>query len=146
MLHAELKRSPTLIRAIKPYLTDGINMPEQIINQLVQNRLLESDCVVNGWVLEGFPCNESQMNLLTAMRITPSIVFQLDQRQDIATERFSKKKIDPVTGLDYNLGISLVYDPSVKERLIKAPECNPHFVKNGFAAWNANLSVLEDYF
>jgi adenylate kinase len=66
---------PTILKAVTPWLNQNVNMPEQIINQLVQKRLKQPDAVLNGWVLEGFPMNLSQVNLLTAMRCMPDVVF-----------------------------------------------------------------------
>jgi adenylate kinase family enzyme len=66
---------PTILKAVTPWLNQNVNMPEQIINQLVQKRLKQPDAVLNGWVLEGFPMNLSQINLLTAMRCMPDVVF-----------------------------------------------------------------------
>ena len=31
------------------------DIPDNIVNQLIEKRLKQSDCRVNGWVLEGFP-------------------------------------------------------------------------------------------
>jgi adenylate kinase len=37
----------------------GNLVPDQIINTLVEKRIMQSDCRVNGWVLEGYPITES---------------------------------------------------------------------------------------
>jgi adenylate kinase family enzyme len=39
---------------------------------------MESDCRVNGWVLEGFPTTRNQLNLLSALKITPTSILVLD--------------------------------------------------------------------
>lgn len=108
LLRDECCRQPTLSNAIKPYLDQGANLPEALIDQLVQKRLTDPDCVMNGWVLEGFPQTEGQLNLLTSLGIKPSIVFQMDIGIDEAKFRFAKKKIDPKTGCEYNLGTALI--------------------------------------
>ena len=50
-------------------------MPDYIINPLVEARLKQSDCRVNGYILDGFPETDSQINLLKALRVKPTVVF-----------------------------------------------------------------------
>lgn len=78
------------------------------------------------------------------MRIEPNVVVQLQQRPDEAQERHAKKKIDPLTGIEYNTGNTLV-EPEVRKRLRNSNQ-SAQYVANGFAAWNANLVHLEDFF
>jgi len=63
---------------------------------------------VNGFVLEGFPVNQSQLNHLTAMNANPSIIIQLDQTEVEACKRLAKRRIDPETGASYNINIDLL--------------------------------------
>ena len=133
-------------KAIQSYLTTNQNLPEHLINQLIQARLKKPDCAINGWVLEGFPLNQSQINLLAAMRIRPNVVIQINQKPEKAAERYSKKKIDPQTGKAYNLAIELVKDMEIKERLVKADQDNQQYISNGFDYFNTNLTHLEDFF
>ena len=58
-------------------------------------------------------------------------------------ERFYKKRLDPVTGLEYNIGVQLI-DLDIKERLVPATSSINEFIKNGFNRWNDNLVNLED--
>lgn len=37
----------------------GMQIPDEIVNGLIEKRLKQSDCKVNGWVLEGFPYTKS---------------------------------------------------------------------------------------
>lgn len=53
-------------------------VPEEVISPLVAKRLQEGDCKVNGWVLDGFPQTEAQINLLKSLKLRPSHVFMLD--------------------------------------------------------------------
>lgn len=82
--------------------------------------------------------------MLQAMRLEPNVVVQLFQRQDDATERYSRKKIDPITGIEYNTSLTLI-DVDVKKRL-RGSNQKPNYVANGFASWNNNLNHVEDYF
>jgi len=53
-------------------------------------------------VLDGFPENEAQINLLKSMKIKPSLVVIFEQPLDESIRRLSNKRIDPLTGTTYN--------------------------------------------
>lgn len=75
LLKKELNENPENGAKIAKCIDSGETIPDSIVNNLIDNRLKQSDCRVNGWVMEGFPENDSQINLLSAIRIKPSTVF-----------------------------------------------------------------------
>lgn len=74
LLKAEAEKNPGLKIKIRESLEKGEPIPDEIILRLVDTRLRQSDCRVNGWVLDGFPENDAQVNLLKTMKIKPSMV------------------------------------------------------------------------
>ena len=66
-------------------------VPDHIVNGLVEKRLQQTDCRVNGWVLDGFPKTKAQINLLKAIRANPTVVFVLEQPEDESTRRLANK-------------------------------------------------------
>lgn len=42
------------------------------------------------------------------MHANPSIIIQLDQTENEAVKRLSKRRIDPETGASYNINIDLL--------------------------------------
>jgi len=55
LLREEVKKSPTLALIISKCIHEGKMVPDEIVIPLIEKRLKESDCKVNGWVMEGFP-------------------------------------------------------------------------------------------
>ena len=43
----------------------------------------QTDCKVNGWILDGFPMSETQINLLKELKIKPSLVCIFDQSEEV---------------------------------------------------------------
>ena len=78
LLDKVVAENPDVGRVTRQHQIAGKPVPDGIINSLVEQRLKESDCRVNGWVMEGFPETEAQCNLLKAMNVTPSVVFMLE--------------------------------------------------------------------
>ena len=74
-------------------------VPDELMMSIVEERLSASDCRVNGWILDGFPKTEGQINLLHQTKIYPSLVIIMEIDDDVAYQRIEFKKIDPLTGL-----------------------------------------------
>jgi adenylate kinase family enzyme len=61
-------------------------------------------------VLEGFPETEAQCNLLKAMKVNPSVVFMFEQMESESVEKLYKRRVDPKTGIIYNLDLVKMKD------------------------------------
>lgn len=53
------------------YLDQSQLIPDDILNELVSNRLQEQDTKQDGYVLDGYPHNEAQASLLELNNLTP---------------------------------------------------------------------------
>jgi len=106
LIKAEAEKNPGIKPKIKEAMEAGEPIPDEIVLRLVDTRLRQSDCRVNGWVLDGFPQNDTQVNLLKSMRIKPSHVILFEQAQDESIRRLSNRRLDPRTGMVYNVEIN----------------------------------------
>lgn len=59
LLQKVVDENPDVGKVITQAYATGTPVPDAIINSLVEQRLKESDCRVNGWVMEGFPETEA---------------------------------------------------------------------------------------
>ena len=55
LLKNEIRKNTENSTVIAQCFESGEPVPDQILNTLVEKRLRQSDCKINGWVLEGFP-------------------------------------------------------------------------------------------
>lgn len=62
---------------------------------MLKNRLDEKDCLLQGFVLEGYPKNATQLQYLENLKIQPTLFVVLNVSFDTAVER--KKKRDRQT-------------------------------------------------
>jgi adenylate kinase len=92
-------------------------VPDQIINSLVEERLSQPDCQLNGWVLEGYPMTEAQLNQLEAMKLRPHFIFMLNMPEDDCLKRIGDRRIDPYTGKSYNLKLLKLKNKTHVEQL-----------------------------
>lgn len=59
ILKAEAERNPPIKIKLQESAEKGEPVPDEIMLRLVDERIRQSDCRVNGWVLDGFPETES---------------------------------------------------------------------------------------
>ena len=106
ILIAEAERNPPIKMKIRQAQDNGEAIPDEIILRLVDERIRRSDCQVNGWILDGFPDTESQVNLLKSMRIQPSLTCMFDQSLDCSINRLQARRIDPRSGELFNMDVT----------------------------------------
>lgn len=147
LINGEIASNSQLGRVAKQLMEEGDIVPDENVIALVESRLNKSDCKVNGWVIEGFPKTEAQMNILKGMKQGPSLVVVLQIDDDIVYERHEYKKIDPITGIVYNLkGSTAPNDEEVVGRMV-ARDCDKHeIVKKRLKVWKQFLPKLEEAF
>lgn len=59
LLKEEAQKSPGIQLKVKEALDRGQPVPDDLILRLVDTRIRQTDCAVNGWVLDGFPESEA---------------------------------------------------------------------------------------
>ncbi len=144
LLNGEIAGKSKNGRVAAQLMKEGELVPDEIVVGLVEARLSENDCRVNGWVLEGFPKTEGQINMLKGMKQSPSMVVVLQIDDDIVYERHEYKKIDPVTGTVYSLKDAPPGEEEVMARLVSR-DCDKHeIVKKRLKAWKEFLPKLEE--
>lgn len=144
LLKVEAEKNPGIKLKIKESIDAGEAVPDEIMLRLVDARLRQSDCKVNGWVLDGFPQTESQVNLLRSMRIKPSLVVLLEQGLEECVRRLGNKRLDPRTGKCYNTEVYMPADNATVGALVTRAEDSEANVKKRFQAWASDLSMLEE--
>jgi adenylate kinase len=94
---------------------------DDIINNLVSGRLKQDDCQKHGYVLDGFPKTIEQIQLLENLKIQPTVIVILECPDEVTIERLSYKRIDPITGLEYDINQADLPDEVLK-RLQQRPQ------------------------
>jgi len=125
---------------------EGLLIPDEIINPIMEKRLKQSDCRVNGWVMEGFPYSKAQINLLKSMKIKPSIVFVFEGTEDESSRRLGNRRVDPTTGDVYNLEVNPPSDEATSTRLIELVEDSDEVVRKKYQAMKEPLILTEESF
>lgn len=97
-------------------------VPDSYVLPIVQMRLKQTDCKINGWILDGFPQTELQINLLRDLKIKPSLVCVFEQSEEVSLTRITHRRIDPEVGTVYNMVSNPPEDEVIAARLIHMAE------------------------
>lgn len=121
------------------------------ILKLLEDRLYCSDCMINGWIVTGFPKSELQINYMEKMNseIKPSLIAVIDADEKKIEENAEKKKYDPKSGKSYIEG-SQEYSElkdDVKSRLTKRKQDEGDILKKRIENWKQILDTIlkKDY-
>jgi len=106
MLRAAVKAKSELGQAAEGYMKRGELVPDQLVCDLVVERLAQPDCT-NGFMLDGFPRTVPQAEALAVTLekagITLDLVLVLEVPDTLIVERITGRRSDPETGAIYHL-------------------------------------------
>ncbi|KAM9394163.1 adenylate kinase 8 [Pholidichthys leucotaenia] len=100
-------------------------LPNELLVQLIQQRLKEEDCFNRGWVVEGVPQSHLQAVSLQQVGVMPQHVVMLDAPDDVLLARSRGRLVDPLTGDTYHQMFIPPADDTVAQRLEKGQNLRP---------------------
>jgi adenylate kinase len=106
MLRENVRNNTELGQEAKSYMNSGRLVPDELINAMVEKRLLEDDCQ-KGYLLDGFPRTLVQAKAFEEMaeRIGKPVeaVLALEVGFDTLTDRITGRRICPKCGAIYHV-------------------------------------------
>ncbi|KAG5464696.1 hypothetical protein GH5_00142 [Leishmania sp. Ghana 2012 LV757] len=103
LLREEVRKKSPLGLQCAAIMSEGSLIPDELVIDLVCNRLRESDVQERGTLLDGFPRTLRQAEELSARGFKFDIMIFLNVSPEILLERCLSRRVDPVTGRIYNL-------------------------------------------
>ena len=102
MLRTAVKAGSPMGLAAKKVMDTGSLVSDNIIIELVKERIAQSDCA-NGFLFDGFPRTIPQADALKAAGIKLDFVLELDVPFDAIIERMSGRRSHPASGRTYHV-------------------------------------------
>ncbi|MFT3741262.1 MAG: adenylate kinase [Gammaproteobacteria bacterium] len=109
MLRAAVLANSPLGQIVKEIMDSGKLVSDDIIIQLVQERLSQPDCA-NGFLLDGFPRTLTQAEAIEAAHIELDKVIEIFVPDERIIERMSGRLVHPASGRVYH---QLTHPPKV---------------------------------
>jgi len=102
MLRAAIKANTKLGLEAKQFMDSGALVPDQLIIELVKERIQNEDCK-QGFLLDGFPRTIPQAEAMKQASISIDIVIEIDVPDNVIVERLSGRRTHLASGRIYHV-------------------------------------------
>jgi adenylate kinase len=105
MFRVFVKGDSEIGRRAQKYMEAGDLVPDEVVNEMVRERLTELDAAERGFVMEGFPRNVAQARALDDM-LSPhpvDLVIELDVPTGVVLKRLASRRVCSSCGLNYSI-------------------------------------------
>lgn len=148
MLRAAVKARSELGQAAEGYMKRGELVPDQLVCDLVVERLAQPDCA-RGFMLDGFPRTVPQAEALgrtlEKAGITLDLVLVLEVPDELIVERITGRRSDPETGAIYHLKFNPP-PPEVAPRVVQRADDTEEACRTRLAKYHAETTPVLPYF
>ena len=114
MIREEIKRGSELGRKLKEYVERGLLVPDEIVTEMVRERLSKEDCK-RGFILDGYPRTLKQAEELDGITAI-DLVLNFVAPDEVIIDRISGRRICRVCGAIYHVRYMPPKVPGVCDR------------------------------
>lgn len=147
LLRAAVKAQSELGVAAKKYMDAGELVPDQLVIDLVKERLAADDAR-KGFILDGFPRNTTQAvtldTELAAMGRELDGALLVDVPAEVIIDRLSSRRTCRDCG--YTAGPDTTVCPSCAGEMYQRDDDKPETIKNRLDVYEKNTSPLVEYY
>ena len=149
MLRAAVKAGSPLGVQAKGFMDAGELVPDDLIINLVKERLTEPDCA-NGYLFDGFPRTIPQAEAMKQAGVAIDFVVEIDVPFDEIIVRMSGRRVHPESGRTYHVKFN---PPKVEgkddvtgEPLVQRDDDKEETVRKRLDVYVAQTRPLVDYY
>ena len=146
----EVSRSESeLATRVQSYLSSGALVPNEIIVEMLVERIGKDDCL-KGFLLDGFPRNLEQGKALDNANISIDQVIYLSIDEEEIISRMSGRRVHLASGRSYHIAHNPPkkegFDDITGEALIQREDDSPEVIKKRLSVYyNETEPLLEFY-
>ena len=149
MLRAAVKAGTPLGLAAKKVMDAGQLVSDQIIIDLVRERLTEPDCAA-GYLFDGFPRTIAQAEAMRAAKVGIDLVLEIAVPDADIIERMSGRWVHPASGRTYHVRNNpprvAGLDDVTGEPLVQRDDDREEIVRKRLEVYHAQTRPLVDYY
>ena len=146
ILREAVKTGTELGLKAKFFMDNGKLVPDELIIDVICERLKQPDCLARGWLLDGFPRTKVQAEALNSAGLVPDSFILLDVPESVLVERVTGRRTDPVTNKIYHLKFSPPETNEIKERLIQRSDDTEEKIVVRFRDFKANIDSIQSFY
>ena len=149
MLRAATKAGTELGQRVKAVMDSGALVSDDIIIELVQERLQQPDCA-NGFLFDGFPRTIPQAQAMVDAGVAIDAVVEISVDDDAIVSRMSGRRVHPGSGRVYHV----TYNPpkldgkddETGEELIQRDDDREETVRDRLDVYRKQTAPLVDFY
>jgi len=149
MLRAAVKAGTPLGLKAKDIMASGGLVSDELIIDLVKERILEADCV-NGFLFDGFPRTIPQAQALVDAKIAIDAVLEIDVADDEIVSRLSGRRVHEGSGRVYHIAHNPPktegVDDVTGEALIQRVDDSEETVRNRLKVYHEQTEPLVAFY
>lgn len=149
ILRAAMKDGTPLGEKVKVYMDAGQLVPDELVIEMVIERLLQPDCA-NGYILDGFPRTIPQAWALERNNVFLDAAVSLEVPDELIVNRMSGRRICPDCGMTFHIA----NNPPKKEgvcdfcgaKLVSRKDDAPETVLARLKTFHEQTEPLKDFY
>ena len=149
MMREVSRAESELGRKVQEYLSSGRLVPDNIIIEMLVERISKNDCE-NGFLLDGFPRNLDQAKALEEAEVEINLILFLKISEKEIIERMSGRRVHLPSGRSYHV----VYNPPkvegkddlTGETLIQREDDHPDVIKKRLQVYYEETEPLLSFY
>jgi adenylate kinase len=149
MLRTAIQAGTPVGRQVQEIMDSGRLVPDELIIQLVKDRIHQSDCV-KGYLLDGFPRTVAQADALQQDGVVIDYVIEIAVDEAEVIKRLSGRWVHPASGRVYHT----LYNPPAKpgiddvtgEALTQRPDDHEDTVRQRLSVYHRQTEPLITYY
>ena len=149
MLRAAIKANTKLGLEAKQFMDSGALVPDQLIIELVKERIQDSDCM-QGFLLDGFPRTIPQAEAMKEAAITIDMVIEIDVPDNVILDRLSGRRTHLASGRIYHTHNSPPKiqgkDDVTGEDLVQRDDDKEETILKRLNVYHSQTKPLVDYY
>jgi adenylate kinase len=149
MLRAAVKAGTALGLAAKKVMDAGQLVSDQIIIDLVRERLTQADCAA-GYLFDGFPRTIAQAEAMRSAGVAIDLVLEIAVPDADIIERMSGRRVHPASGRTYHLHNNppkvADRDDATGEPLVQRDDDREQIVRKRLEVYHSQTRPLIDYY
>ena len=149
MLRAAVSSGSELGNRVKAVMDSGALVSDEIIIDLVKERIVEADCA-NGFLFDGFPRTIPQAEAMRQAGVQIDAVVEIQADDDELVRRITGRRVHPGSGrvyhIEYNPPKQADVDDVSGEALIQREDDTEETVRERLAVYNEQTAPLIEYY
>ena len=134
---------------VKAYIDRGELVPDEIVVEMVKERLKNDDCK-NGYILDGFPRTISQAEIMEKLPILIDVALEIAVDEELIVDRLSGRRVCSECGVTFHISNK----QSKKEGI--CDECGgalkmrdddvPEIIRHRLEVYNEQTKPLKEFY